>query len=62
VQLEKRARLLDADALLAQAGDRYVLVRSAYLQRREYQVLDGDVPFEEPFDPELEDPAESPPQ
>jgi len=55
VQLEKRARLLDADALLAQAGDRYVLVRSAYLQRREYQVLDGDVPLEEPFDPALDE-------
>lgn len=60
VQLEKRARLLDADALLAQAGDRYVLVRSAYLQRREYQVLDGDVPVEEPFDPELEAGPEAP--
>ncbi len=57
--LSDDARLLDADALLAQAGDRYVLVRSAYLQRREYQVLDGDVPFEEPVDPELEDPADA---
>jgi phospholipid-binding lipoprotein MlaA len=45
-QLDKRARLLDADAVLDRAGDKYVLVRSAYLQRREYLVRDGDVPEE----------------
>ncbi len=46
-QLDKRARLLDADAVLDRAGDKYVLVRSAYLQRREYLVRDGDLPEED---------------
>ncbi len=58
-QLEKRARLLDADAVLDRAGDRYALVRSAYLQRREYLVRDGEVP-EEDLDEFPED--ESPPE
>lgn len=61
-QLDKRARLLDADAVLERAGDKYVLVRSAYLQRREYRVRDGNVPddttFEDDF--EFEEPAVSP--
>jgi phospholipid-binding lipoprotein MlaA len=46
-QLDKRARLLDADTVLDRAGDKYALVRSAYLQRREYLVRDGDVPDED---------------
>lgn len=62
VQLEKRARLLEADALLAQAGDRYVLVRSAYLQRREFQVLDGDVPVDESLQLEFDDEPAAEPQ
>ena len=41
---ESRVRLLDADAVLQRAGDPYTFVRSAYLQRREYQVRDGNVP------------------
>jgi phospholipid-binding lipoprotein MlaA len=61
VQLEKRARLLEADAVLAQAGDRYVFVRSAYLQRREYQVRDGDVPVDESLEQEFEDELEAEP-
>jgi phospholipid-binding lipoprotein MlaA len=44
---EKRVRLLDADAVLGRAGDPYAFVRSAYLQRREYQVRDGNVPAED---------------
>lgn len=44
---EKRVRLLDADAVLDRTGDTYAFVRSAYLQRREYQVKDGDVPAED---------------
>ena len=54
-QLDKRARLLDADALLERAGDKYVLVRSAYLQRREYQVQDGNVPDDASFGEEFDD-------
>ena len=56
---EKRVRLLDADAVLDRAGDPYAFVRSAYLQRREYQVQDGNVPAEnledEMFEPEETD-------
>jgi phospholipid-binding lipoprotein MlaA len=53
-QIDKRARLLDADALLERAGDKYVLVRSAYLQRREYRVRDGNVPDDTSFEEEFE--------
>jgi phospholipid-binding lipoprotein MlaA len=38
-----RAQLLDTDAVIDQAYDPYALVRNAWLQRREYQVRDGDV-------------------
>ena len=44
---ERRVRLLDADALLGRTGDAYAFVRSAYLQRREFQVQDGNVPSED---------------
>jgi phospholipid-binding lipoprotein MlaA len=39
-----RARILPAEAALQGAFDRYALVRNAYLERREFQVRDGDVP------------------
>jgi ABC-type transporter lipoprotein component MlaA len=39
--------LLDADALLSRTGDPYAFVRSAYLQRREFQVQDGNMPTED---------------
>lgn len=38
-----RAKLLDSDALLERAYDPYALVRSAWLQHREYAVRDGNV-------------------
>lgn len=46
-KFERRVRLLDADTLLERTGDPYAFLRSAYLQRREYLVRDGDVPPEE---------------
>jgi len=46
-KFETRVRLLDADAVLDRSGDPYAFVRSAYLQRREYQVRDGNVPTED---------------
>jgi phospholipid-binding lipoprotein MlaA len=57
-RLETRARLLDAEVVLERAGDPYAFVRSAYLQRREFLVRDGEVPADEaPLeDPGLEDP------
>jgi phospholipid-binding lipoprotein MlaA len=65
-----RASLLDLDAQLEQSFDRYAFVRNAWLQRREYKVLDGNLP-EDSFDdeemmddaePEAEQPPEQPPQ
>lgn len=59
-KFETRVRLLDADSLLDRAGDPYVFVRSAYLQRREYLVHDGNVPMknlEEGFEDEEADAA-----
>jgi phospholipid-binding lipoprotein MlaA len=64
--LDLRAGLLDLDAQLERSYDRYAFVRNAWLQRREYQVKDGDVgdtslELEEEFkdDPEA-DPATDP--
>jgi phospholipid-binding lipoprotein MlaA len=39
-----RASLLPYDRLLREAYDPYVFMRDAFLQRREYQVRDGNVP------------------
>ena len=40
--IDTRARLLSVDDSLNQAYDRYAFLRNAYLQRREYQVTDGE--------------------
>lgn len=45
-KLQLRADLLSAESLII--GDRYLFFRSAYLQRREYLILDGEV--EDTFD------------
>lgn len=56
-RFDRRVRLLDADTVLERTGDPYAFVRSAYLQRREYLVRDGNMPEElPPEDPGLEDP------
>ena len=55
--IDRRARLLDAEAALAGAFDRYALIRNAYLQRRRYLVTDGEVP-EDPADEEWLEEAE----
>ena len=58
-KFDRRVRLLDADALLERTGDPYAFVRSAYLQRREYLVWDGDVPLEDDtLLEDLEDPED----
>jgi phospholipid-binding lipoprotein MlaA len=41
--LDMRASLLELDAQLERTFDRYAFVRNAWLQRREYQVKDGNV-------------------
>ena len=38
---DMRADLLEAEALIS--GDRYSFIRDAYLQNREYLILDGEV-------------------
>ncbi|MEX0964986.1 MAG: VacJ family lipoprotein [Pseudohongiellaceae bacterium] len=40
-ETDSRSRLLDLDELIT--GDRYLFVREAYVQRREYLVTDGQV-------------------
>lgn len=45
--VDRRARLLPAEAAIEGAFDPYALIRNAYLDRREYLVRDGDVPEEE---------------
>jgi phospholipid-binding lipoprotein MlaA len=47
--LEMRAGLLDLDAQIDRSYDRYAFVRNAWLQRREFQVTDGEIE-----DPSLE--------
>jgi phospholipid-binding lipoprotein MlaA len=60
--VDGRAQLLSIDRSVSSAYDRYAFVRDAWLQRREYNVRDGDVPEEEPLeDPGLEDPASQTP-
>jgi phospholipid-binding lipoprotein MlaA len=41
--VDMRADLLDLDEQIDQSYDRYAFIRNAWLQRREFQVKDGDV-------------------
>jgi phospholipid-binding lipoprotein MlaA len=41
--LDTRANLLDLDAQIDKSYDRYAFIRNAWLQRREFQVTDGNV-------------------
>jgi phospholipid-binding lipoprotein MlaA len=52
--IHRRSELLPFDASFDAAYDRYAFIRNAWLQRREYQVRDGDVPEEIPLE-ELEE-------
>lgn len=45
--VDKRAGLLDTDEMIDNAYDPYAFLRDAWLQRREYQVRDGNVPPDE---------------
>jgi phospholipid-binding lipoprotein MlaA len=56
--IHRRAELLPFDASFDAAFDRYAFIRNAWLQRRVYQVKDGDVPDDIPLE-ELEE-AEDP--
>jgi phospholipid-binding lipoprotein MlaA len=71
--IDMRAGLLDLEPQLERAYDRYAFVRNAWLQRREFQVTDGEIDdselgieedFEEPVDetpPESQTPDSPPP-
>ncbi|WP_432695679.1 MlaA family lipoprotein [Marinobacterium sp. YM272] len=40
--IDARAQLLEAEKIIS--GDKYIFVRDAYLQRREYLIYDGEIP------------------
>ena len=63
--MDTRARLLPLDATLERTFDRYAFIRDAFLQRRLYQVFDGNPPeqpiedeFGEEFDENLPEPGD----
>jgi len=67
--LDGRARLLEAEKALNGVYDRYAILRSVYLQQREYKVRDGNVPEDNSMEEEFPDepeadsaPAKTPPQ
>ena len=45
--LDSRASLLGTDEMLASSYDQYAFLRNAYLQRRAFQVSDGEAPEQE---------------
>ncbi len=53
--VNRRAELLPFDPSFDSAFDRYAFIRNAWLQRREYQVKDGNVPGGEITPEELEE-------
>jgi len=55
-QVDTRAGLLQGDAILDEVYDDYAFVRSAWLQRREYLVRDGEVPADDLLEPADEAP------
>lgn len=57
---DRRAELLAFDASIDATYDPYAFVRNAWLQRREYQVRDGDVPDAPPPE-DFEDLGDQPP-
>ncbi|HET9864603.1 MAG TPA: VacJ family lipoprotein [Steroidobacteraceae bacterium] len=73
--VDMRAGLLDLDAQIDKSYDRYAFIRNAWLQRREFQVKDGNVEdpaleleqgmldegMEEEPAPDAEAPADAPP-
>ena len=55
--VDVRAQYLALDPVIQRSYDPYAFVRNSWLQRREYQVRDGDVPeenLEEGLSPEEE--------
>ena len=59
--IDTRAGLLQADDVLRRSFDPYGFVRNAYLQRRQFQVYDGNSPEEPTFEEEVEEETEPAP-
>jgi phospholipid-binding lipoprotein MlaA len=51
--VDGRARLIPAEKAISGAYDTYALIRNAYLDRREYQVRDGEMPETDGIDQSL---------
>jgi len=47
--IDVRQRLFAADDLLKDSKDPYITIRESYLQRRQYQIYDGNPPVDEDF-------------
>jgi phospholipid-binding lipoprotein MlaA len=45
--IDKRVELLPVTDLLDQSDDPYITMRSSYLQKRRFDVFDGNLPDEE---------------
>jgi phospholipid-binding lipoprotein MlaA len=58
--LDVRARLLDVEGALDNVYDRYAVLRSVYLQRRQYKVSEGAEPDDAPVDEPPLDPDTTP--
>lgn len=59
--VDKRARLLPLDGTLARAYDPYAFIREAFIQRRLYQVWDGNIPERYLPPPDEDEPEDEPP-
>jgi phospholipid-binding lipoprotein MlaA len=60
--VDKRAGLLQTDDVLRRSFDPYAFMRNAWLQRRQYEVYDGNPPEEpEPDEPQDDDASAAPP-
>jgi phospholipid-binding lipoprotein MlaA len=62
--VQRRSELLPLDATIQRAYDPYAFVRDAWVQRREYEIFDGNPPAEEllPEDTTGEEPPPEQPQ
>ena len=60
--IDLRARLLNAERFLEDSADPYITLRESYLQNREYNIYDGNPPFDDDFYEEFEDFEEEPAQ
>lgn len=53
--IDARQRLFAAEELIGESPDRYVTIRESYLQNRNYEIHDGDLPADDDPYSDLED-------